>query len=416
MSTYMNSQINHLRVNGERYWNAIIESGKIGFIKDQGLCRLSLTDADKEMRDLFVSWCREANCTIIIDKMGNIFARRPGQKKRLPSIMIGSHLDTTISGGRFDGVAGVMAGLEVIRTLNDHGIETKRSIEVVDWTNEEGVRFYPPMSGSAVFAGLHGLKWGLDLMDSEGKRLGDELKRIGYSGDATVGWDVDTYFELHIEQGPILDELGIPIGVVTNGCPVNYFRVDVQGETAHSGPTPMKMRKNALVGAAMLISKINEIGWEYDPDGRTTSMKIQIWPNLLGIIPAHAHLFCDMRNPNATKLKEMTRKFHASIVECAEKAGVKIEVAEQFDFGGKSFHSECVTSIRDAAHKLGYLHRDIISYAGHDAYNLATIAPAGMIFAPNKNVSHSRHEDCDYDMTISSVNVLLHATLARANR
>jgi hypothetical protein len=236
-----------LAINGPRLWDTIMASARIGPGRiETGLRRLALTDADREMRDLFVRWCRDAGCAVTIDRMGSIFARRAGTDDSLPPVLIGSHLDTQIAGGRFDGILGVLAGLEVIRTLNDAGVRTRRPIELVSWTNEEGARFAPPMLASAVFAGVRPLEWALARVDADGRTVGEELSRIGYAGAAPVGGrPVDAYFELHIEQGPILDDKGIPVGVVTGGFEVRGVVVEVRGETAHAGPTPMAQRRNA---------------------------------------------------------------------------------------------------------------------------------------------------------------------------
>src|SRR5687768_2019946 len=267
-----------LTVNGARLWDTILASARIGPGRTPtGLRRLALTDADREMRDLFARWCRDAGCTVTVDRMGNMFARRPGSDDSLPPVLVGSHLDTQIAGGRYDGILGVLAALEIVRTFNDAGVRTRRPIEIVNWTNEEGARFQPPMLGSAVFAGVRTLEWGHARTDDAGRTVGEELRRIGYAGTAPVGGRaVDAYFELHIEQGPLLDDKGIPVGVVAGTYAVRGMNVEIRGETAHSGPTPMAARRNALVGGAMLIVAVNEIGWSYAPDGKATTSRIEV--------------------------------------------------------------------------------------------------------------------------------------------
>ena len=251
-----------IEIDARRFWSTVMRSGQIGPGKAGGLRRLALTDADKEMRDLFVTWCTEAGCTITVDRVGNIFARRPGRDDHLPPVLMGSHLDTQVAGGKYDGIVGVLAGLEVLRTLDARRVATKRPLELVCWTNEEGARFTPPMVASGAFASVFDVDWVLALRDDDGKVFGSELERIGYDGKTAVGGrGIDAYFELHIEQGPILDREAVPVGIVVGGYATRGMHVDVHGETAHAGPTPMDRRRNALVGAAMLAVAVNEVGW-----------------------------------------------------------------------------------------------------------------------------------------------------------
>ncbi|MGC1440366.1 MAG: hydantoinase/carbamoylase family amidase, partial [Burkholderiaceae bacterium] len=275
-----------INVNSERFWETVEASAKIGIGRPNGLKRVALCDDDRQMRDLFVQWGEQAGCTVTVDAIGNIFARREGTDKSAAPVIVGSHLDTQINGGRYDGILGVLAGLELIRSLNDAQIATRRPIEVVSWTNEEGARFSPPMVASGVFAGAYELDWALDRTDDDGLRLGDELKRIGYAGTVPVGdRPVDAYFELHIEQGPLLDAAGIDVGIVTHGYSAHGVIVEVAGETAHTGPWPMDKRKNALVGASMLAVAAHEIGWKYhDTGGKGTASRVVAWPNRPGIL------------------------------------------------------------------------------------------------------------------------------------
>lgn len=409
----------NLRIDGSRLWETIMASAKIGPGRAGGLRRLALSDADREMRDLFVGWCREAGCAVTVDAMGNIFARRAGADDSLPPVLVGSHLDTQIAGGRFDGILGVLAGLELVRTLNDAGLATKRPIEIVNWSNEEGARFQPPMMASAVFAGLQTPDWGLARRDAEGRSFGEELRRIGYAGDAPVGGrPIDAYFELHIEQGPVLDARGIQIGVVNGSFSVRGMNLNVRGETAHTGPTPMAKRRNALVGAAMLIVAANEVGWAHaEEDAKSTASRIEVWPNLAGILPDFAQITVDFRHPTDEGVERMIAEFQEAIPRCAERAQVAVEIAETWEFGRERFDPDCVALVRDAAAALGYSHLDMPSQAGHDAYYVSRVAPTAMIFCPCEGgVTHNEAETCTPEMVIPAANVLLHAALERANR
>ena len=309
-----------LRIDGKRLWPTIERSAEIGPGRPGGLHRLSLSNADRDMRDQFAAWCAETGLTVTVDAAGNMFARMEGTDD-LPPVTIGSHFDTTAAGGRFDGVLGVLAGLEIVRTLKHHGITPRRPIEVINWTNEEGTRFAPPMAASSVFAGKQSLAWLHDLTDDDGIRFGDELARIGYDGAAPVGGrPIDSYFELHIEQGPELHAKGRPIGVVTGGYASYGMNVVFRGRTAHSGPTQMEARQNALVGAAKFIAAVNDIGWDFAPIGKTTAPRIQVWPNKPGIIPDYAEATVDMRHADPEVAEEMVRRAHAALVTAADEA------------------------------------------------------------------------------------------------
>jgi beta-ureidopropionase / N-carbamoyl-L-amino-acid hydrolase len=408
-----------LSIDGERLWATITASAAIGVgRRPTGLQRLALTDADRDMRDLFVRWCREAGCAVSVDRMGSIFARREGTDPSLPPVLVGSHLDTQIAGGRYDGIAGVLAGLEILRTLNDAGIRTRRAVELVDWTNEEGARFYPPMMASAVFAGVRPLEWALARRDPDGKTVGEELERIGYAGPAPVGGrPVDAYFELHIEQGPILDAKGIPVGVVSGTYEVRGMNVVVRGETAHAGPTLMADRRSAMVGAAMLIVAVNEIGWTYAPDGKSTTSRIEVWPNLPGIISDWAQVTIDVRHPQGEQVDRMVADVRRAMQECAPRAQVEMEIAETWQFGSERFDPELMALIRRTAAEHGVPNVDLLSQAGHDAYYVSRVAPTAMIFTPcARGISHNEAEHCTLDDLVPGVTVLLHSVLARANR
>ena len=396
-----------------------MRSGDIGPGKAGGLCRLALSDADKEMRDLFVTWCTEAGCTVTVDKVGNIFARRPGTDDHLSPVLMGSHLDTQVAGGKYDGIVGVLAGLEVLRTLDERRIRTKRPLELVCWTNEEGARFTPPMVASGAFAGVFDVDWVLGLPDDDGRIFGSELQRIGYAGKTDVGGrSIDAYFELHIEQGPILDREAVPVGIVVGGYAVRGMHVDVHGETAHAGPTPMDRRRNALVGAAMLAVAVNDVGWKYHPsEGKATVPRLVAWPNKAGILSEYAQVTCDVRHAEREVAERMWAEVKATMPDCAKRANVQMRVASEWQFGSERFDPGCIRLIREAAQQLGVRHRDILSQAGHDAYYVSRIAPTAMIFTPCRDgISHNEAEHAEEDYTVPGVNVLLEAVLARANR
>ena len=408
-----------LAVDARRFWSTVMRSGEIGPGKAGGLRRLALTDADKAMRDLFVTWCTEVGCTVTIDRVGNIFARRPGTDDHLPPVLMGSHLDTQVAGGKYDGIVGVLAGLEVLRTLDGARVATKRPLELVCWTNEEGARFTPPMVASGAFAGVFELDWVLGLRDDDGKVFGAELERIGYDGKTAVGGrGIDAYFELHIEQGPILDRETIPVGIVVGGYATRGMHVDVLGETAHAGPTPMDRRRNALVGASMLAVAVNEVGWKYHAtEGKATVARLVAWPNKAGILSEYAQLTCDVRHADRAVADQMIAEVRAAIPECARRANVEMRIAGEWQFGSERFDPGCIRLIREAAERLGVPHRDILSQAGHDAYYISRIAPTAMIFTPCRDgISHNEAEHAEIDQTVPGVNVLLHAVLARANR
>jgi N-carbamoyl-L-amino-acid hydrolase len=408
-----------IEIDARRFWSTVMRSGQIGPGKAGGLRRLALTDADKEMRDLFVTWCTEAGCTITVDRVGNIFARRPGRDDHLPPVLMGSHLDTQVAGGKYDGIVGVLAGLEILRTLDARRVATKRPLELVCWTNEEGARFTPPMVASGAFASVFDVDWVLALRDDDGKVFGSELERIGYDGKTAVGGrGIDAYFELHIEQGPILDREAVPVGIVVGGYATRGMHVDVHGETAHAGPTPMDRRRNALVGAAMLAVAVNEVGWNYHAtEGKATVARMVAWPNKAGILSEYAQLTCDVRHAERAIADQMIAEVRAAIPECARRANVEMRIAGEWQFGNEQFDPGCVRLIREAAERLGVPHRDILSQAGHDAYYLSRIAPTAMIFTPCRDgISHNEAEHAELDQTVPGVNVLLHAVLARANR
>jgi N-carbamoyl-L-amino-acid hydrolase len=409
----------NLSVNGSRLWDTLMTSAAIGPGPRGGLRRLTLTEEDRQVRRQLEAWADQGGYGCSVDRLGNMFVRREGAEPSLPPVLIGSHLDTQWAGGRFDGVLGVLAGLEILRTLDDLAIETRRAIEVVNWTNEEGARFSPPMMCSLAWSGGATPEWVEAREDKEGFRFGEALEGIGYRGDAPVGGRaVDAYFELHIEQAEKLDEAAVPVGIVVGGYPTYGARVAVKGTTAHTGPTPMGKRSNALVGAAMAAVAVNDIGWAHaGEDGKATAARLDLVPNLPGTLSESAQLFIDMRHPHVEGLEAMKRDLRAALPGCVERSRTEISIAEEWGFGVFEFDQDLIGLLRDTAARLGLPTLDLRSQAGHDAYNMARIAPTCMIFTPCRDgITHNEAEDIDLDATLPGVNLLLHAVLARANR
>ncbi|KZD12291.1 Zn-dependent hydrolase [Oceanibaculum pacificum] len=405
----------NIQVKGDRLWDSLMEMAKIGATEKGGNCRLAASDLDKEGRDLFVRWCREAGCTVTVDKIGNIFARRPGKDNSLPPVMTGSHLDTQPTGGRFDGVYGVLAGLEVVRTLNDAGIETVAPVEVAVWTNEEGSRFSPAMMGSGVFADVFALEDIQAKQDVDGKTLGAELRRIGYEGAEPVGKPVKAYFEAHIEQGPILEAEEKTIGVVTGAQGQRWYEVTVVGQEAHAGPTPMARRRDALVGAARMVQAVNRIGLENQPNACATVGFLQVSPNSRNVIPGRVFFTIDFRHPQDEVLTKMDRELRDACSLIAVESGLEVEVEEFWYFPPTPFDEKCVAAVREGTKLYGYEHMNIVSGAGHDAVYMAKVAPTGMIFVPCEDgISHNEVENADPKDLEAGCNVLLHAMLERA--
>ena len=406
----------NLKIDGARLWQSLMELARIGATEKGGVCRLALTDLDRQGRDLFVRWCREAGCTISVDAIGNIFARRPGRDNSRPPVITGSHLDSQPTGGKFDGAYGVMAGLEVVRTLNDLGITTEAPIEIVAWTNEEGSRFSPAMVGSGVYAGVFALDEALAKQDIDGKTMAGELKRIGYAGtDQTNGRPVGAYFEAHIEQGPILEAEGKTIGVVTAAQGQRWYEITVTGQEAHAGPTPMPRRRDALVGSARMIDVVNKIGHRFAPLACATVGFVQVSPNSRNTIPGRVFFTVDFRHPVDATLSQMHMALHTECRMIADAAKVEVEIKDFWYFAPTPFAEDCVGAVREAAGRLGYPHRDIVSGAGHDAVYMAKVAPTGMIFVPCRDgISHNEVEDASPADLTAGCNVLLHAMLERA--
>jgi beta-ureidopropionase / N-carbamoyl-L-amino-acid hydrolase len=406
-----------IKVNGERLWNSLMTMAKIGATPKGGVCRLALTDLDREGRDLIVSWAKEAGCTVSVDQMGNVFMRRAGRNLDALPVMTGSHADSQPTGGRFDGIYGVLGGLEVIRSLNDRGIETEHPIEVVIWTNEEGSRFAPAMVASGVFAGAFTLDYGLSRKDVDGKTIGEELKRIGYAGDQPCGGrPLHAAFELHIEQGPILEAENKTIGVVTDAQGQRWYEITLTGQEAHAGPTPMPRRKDALLGAARVVDLVNRIGLDHAPLACATVGMLQVHPNSRNVIPGRVFFTVDFRHPDDAVLARMDAALREGVARIAGEIGLETELEQIFYYEPVKFDAACVASVRAAAQRFGYSHRDMVSGAGHDACYLARVAPTSMVFVPCVDgISHNEIEDATQEWIEAGANVLLHAMLERAS-
>ncbi len=405
-----------LRVDGARLWDSLIQLAKIGATPKGGVCRLALTELDRQARDLFVAWAKEIGCTIRVDAIGNIFARRAGLRDDLPPVMTGSHIDTQPTGGKFDGNYGVLAGLEVLRTLAAANVYTAAPLEVAVWTNEEGSRFVPVMMGSGVFAGAFTLEHALAQRDREGISVSDALAAIGYNGAASVApHAVGAYFEAHIEQGPVLEANETTIGVVQGALGQRWYDVTVHGMEAHAGPTPMQLRRDALLVAADLIHAVNRIALDHTPHGRGTVGWVDVHPNSRNVIPGRVTLTVDLRAADDASLSEMDAALRAACAQAGAKASMAIDVEQVVYFAPQPFERSMVAAVRQGADALGLSSMDVISGAGHDAVYVARVAPAAMIFVPCKDgISHNEIEDARPDHLEAGCNVLLHAMLHAA--
>ena len=416
MSTTIHSPALNLRINGERLWSSLMELAQIGATPKGGVCRLTLTDLDKQGRDLVTRWAREAGMSVTIDKIGNVFMRRPGHNNSLPPIMTGSHIDTQPTGGKFDGNYGVLAGLEVVRTLNDHGIETEAPIEVAFWTNEEGSRFVPVMMGSGVFAKAFTLEHAYAATDVDGKTVKDELVRIGYIGDEEPGeHPIGAYFEAHIEQGPVLEDADVTIGVVQGVLGIRWFDCTVTGMEAHAGPTPMALRKDAMQVATRLMQEVVAAAHRHPPHGRGTVGMVHVFPNSRNVIPGRVKFSIDLRNSTDALVDQMVDEVKAFAARLQAETGLGIQIDLVSSYPAQAFHPDCTEAVARAAQALGYSHMPAVSGAGHDAVYTARLAPSGMIFIPCKDgISHNEIEDAQPGHVAAGCNVLLHAMLERA--
>jgi N-carbamoyl-L-amino-acid hydrolase len=409
----MTERTQNLRINADRLWDDIMRTARIGGTPKGGINRLTLTDADREVRDWFVAACKALGCRIEIDEMGNIFASRPGKNPNLAPIAMGSHLDTQPTGGKFDGVAGVLCGLEVLRTLHEANIETNAPIEVIDWTNEEGSRFPPPMLSSGVYAGKFTRDWAYAREDREGKRFGDELERIGYKGSLPCGaHKLAAHFEVHIEQGPILEAEGKTIGVVTGVQGMRWYEVTVRGTESHSGSTAMTLRRDALLGAARMVEAVNATGLRHAPNAVATVGFMEVKPNSRNVIPGHVFFSIDFRHPSDAVLDAMEAEIGRAIQEIATASNVEAEMQRIWKSPPVHFDPACIEAVRSSAAELGYSYREIISGPGHDSAYVASVAPTAMIFLPcEKGISHNEAENVKKEDLTAAANVLLHAVL-----
>ncbi len=401
----------NIAVNAERLWASIMETATIGATPKGGIKRLTLTDLDQQVRDWFRAACEAAGCTVAVDEMGNMFARRPGRDNALPPVAMGSHLDTQPTGGKFDGVIGVLSGLEIIRTLNDLGVETHAPLEVVNWTNEEGSRFAPAMMCSGVFAGVYTREYADSREDRDGKRFGGELERIGYRGAETCGArKLGAHFELHIEQGPILEAEGKTIGIVTGVQGMRWFDVIVTGNEGHSGSTPMNLRRDAMLAAARIIEAVNEIAIRHQGVG--TVGLVECRPNSRNVIPGSVFFSIDFRHPDDAAVALMEQDVRARIAAIAEASRVEVAIERVFDSPAVGFDSDCVGAVRRAAEAFGYPAREIVSGPGHDSCYVARVAPTSMIFVPCEGgLSHNELEKTEPEQVTAGANVLLRAVL-----
>jgi len=406
-----------LRVDGARLWDSLMQLARIGATEKGGVCRLALTELDRKARDLFIAWAKEIGCSVRVDAIGNIFARRAGLRDDLPPVMTGSHIDTQPTGGKFDGNYGVLAGLEVLRTLAEVNVQTLAPLEVAVWTNEEGSRFVPVMMGSGVFSGAFTLEHALEQRDRDGVSVRDALTAIGYAGEHDKPHAVGAYFEAHIEQGPVLEAHDKTIGVVQGALGQRWYDVTVHGMEAHAGPTPMELRRDALLVAADLIHAVNRIALDHAPHGRGTVGWLDVHPNSRNVIPGRVTLTVDLRAADDATLTAMDTALRAACSNAAGKAGIAVDVEQVVYFPPQPFAADLVAAVKRGADTLGFSSMDVISGAGHDAVYLARVAPAAMIFVPCKDgISHNEIEDARADHLEAGCNVLLQAMLNAAAR
>ncbi|WP_298356947.1 Zn-dependent hydrolase [uncultured Litoreibacter sp.] len=406
----------NLKIDGARLWDSLMEMAKIGPGVAGGNNRQTVTDEDGEGRALFQSWCEAAGCTMGLDQMGNMFARREGTDPDALPVYVGSHLDTQPTGGKYDGVLGVLGGLEIIRSLNDLNIKTKHPIVVTNFTNEEGTRYAPAMLSSGVFAGIHTQDWAYEREDADGKTFGDELKRIGWRGDEETGArKMRAFFELHIEQGPILEAENTDIGVVTHGQGLSWVQFTVTGKDSHTGSTPMPMRKNAGLCMAHILQKVDEIALSHAPHAVGAAGHIDVFPNSRNVIPGKVVFTVDFRSPDLSVIEDMEKRLAAAAHEICGEMGLGLEMEKVGGFDPVAFDEGCVTAVRNAAERLGYSHMNLISGAGHDACWINRVAPTAMVMCPCVDgLSHNEAEEISPDWAAAGANVLFHAVVETA--
>lgn len=407
----------NLSVNSDRLWDTIVETAAIGATPKGGICRLALSEEDRQVRDWFHAACTAAGCTVAVDALGNMFARRAGRDATLPPIAIGSHLDTQPTGGKYDGIIGVLAGLEVLRSLDDAGYQTNAPIELINWTNEEGARFAPAMLASGVFAGVFTADYAYGRQDRAGVSFGAALDGIGYRGTAPIGHALSAHFELHIEQGPILEAEGRTIGVVTGVQSIRWYEATLVGMDGHAGATPMRLRRDALLGAARMIAAVNKVAMAHAPDAVGTVGMIESRPNSRNVVPGEVFFTIDLRHPDDAVVAAMDREMREAVADIAAADGLELSLTQTWESPAVHFDAGCVAAVRQAAEDLGYASRDLVSGAGHDSAYIARVAPTTMIFVPCAGgLSHNEAESAAQADVAAGANVLLRAVLETDRR
>ena len=405
------------KVNGERLWRSLMELARIGATPAGGSRRLALSDEDQAGREAFLAWARDAGCSVTIDEMGNLFVRREGDDPAAAPVVTGSHLDTQPTGGRFDGVYGVLSGLEVLRALNDGGIRTRRPVEVVVWTNEEGSRFQPAMIGSGVFSGAFSLDYAHGQRDAAGKTLGDELARIGFKGKAPCrARPMHAYIEAHIEQGPVLEAEDRVLGVVTGIQGIKWFHCRVRGVNAHAGTTPMAVRRDPLLGVARMVAAIEDLYPRFNPDVVYTVGMLQADPGSINVINREVFFSLDLRCPDPQRLEALAQAVRAECMRISVAAGLELELEQIWDCPPRQFAPAVVEAVETAAAAAELPYRRMVSGAGHDAGYVSDVCPTGMIFIPCKDgLSHNEAESVEPEHVAAGADVLLRAVLKLAN-
>ncbi len=404
----------NLRINGERLWDTLVETSRFGGTEKGGIRRLALSEPDRDVRDWFRAAAEAVGCTVRVDAMGNMYARRPGKRDDLAPIAIGSHLDTQPTGGRFDGVLGVLAGLEVLRTLHDAGYETAAPVEVINWTNEEGARFSPGCMGSAAFVGARTADAAYACVDADGVTFGEALDGIGYRGEAieSASHPLSAFLELHIEQGPVLEDEEKTIGVVTGVQAMRRYRVTIGGEAGHAGTTPMTKRRDALMGAIKSIEAVNRLGLEHGPDMVATVGIVRVEPGSPNVIPERVEHTVDVRDPSDEALDRFAQALTAAVAEIGAEGGLDGCVDLVSTTPAVAFNERLISCVRTAALRGGYSHRDMFSRAGHDAALISRVAPTAMVFVPCAGgLSHNEAESASEADCAAGAQVLLLALM-----
>ncbi|NVK55093.1 MAG: Zn-dependent hydrolase [Alteromonadaceae bacterium] len=406
-----------LAINKARLWSTLMEMATIGGTDKGGCNRQALTDLDRTGRDLFIGWCKEIGCTLRVDQMGNLFLHQAGSNDDLPPVLMGSHLDTQPTGGKFDGVYGVLAGLEVLRTLHDAGITTQHPIEVAVWTNEEGARFSPAMIGSGVWSGEFDLEYGLSRADKQGVTIGEALQHTGFAGSAPCQpFPVKAAFELHIEQGPILEAKQKPIGVVKGVQGMRWYDLIIDGQPVHAGPTPMEQRRDPFMAQCAIVSELYQLAASYSPLARATFGDIKAEPGSRNTVPARLTMAVDLRHPDQQVLADMDARFREITKKHCEHFDLTYSISDEWHSPAVEFNSDCVDAVRAATERYGYAYEEMFSGAGHDSVYTSRVVPTSMIFIPcEKGISHNEAENATPEDIEAGCNVLLGAVLAMAN-